>query len=305
MKRHSSPASVLHAALLGACLACAGASALAQQAPAAAPAAAPVPSREALDRRLQSTATLIETSSGAKQIDASGNAAAKAKRERARELHAEATTALKAGDLARSSKLLDDAARTMFEGVRAAAPEQVTGGKQKSDFDARLESTRALLDAQKRIAAEKSAGPRAAELTQRIESMIGEAVAQTQAGKVDEGRRTLDQAYLAAKAAIGGMRGGETVVRSLNFATKEEEYHYEIDRNDTHRMLVDVLLKEKRGTASVDAMVDQSLKTAAQLRRDAEGQAARKDHEGAVKTLEESTRELVKAIRGAGVYIPG
>jgi hypothetical protein len=134
---------------------------------------------------------------------------------------------------------------------------------------------------------------------------MAQAVEQSSAGRVEEGRRTLDEAYLTAKAAIGGMRGGETVVRSLNFATKEEEYHYEIDRNDTHRMLVDVLLKEKRGMASVDAMVDQSLEVAAGLRRQAEEQAARKEHETAVKTLEESTRELVKAIRGAGVYIPG
>jgi hypothetical protein len=94
-------------------------------------------------------------------------------------------------------------------------------------------------------------------------------------------------------------------VRSLNFATKEEEYHYEVDRNDTHRMLVQMLLKDKRGGAAVDSMVEQSVTAAAQLRTQADEQASRRDHETAVKTLEQSTRELVKAIRGAGVYIPG
>jgi hypothetical protein len=162
-----------------------------------------------------------------------------------------------------------------------------------------------LLDAQKRIAAEKNAGPRAGELSQRIESLIAQADEMARGGRMADARRTLDDAYMAVRAAIGGMRGGETVVRSLNFANKEEEYRYEVDRNDTHRMLVQVLLKDKRGAAGVDAMVDQSLVASAKLRTQADEQASRREHEAAVKTLEESTRELVKAIRGAGVYIPG
>jgi hypothetical protein len=265
----------------------------------------PPPDREQLERKLVSTSTLIESSSGARQIESGGAPAAAAQRERARELHRQADAALRGGQLENAARLLDEASRAMFDAVRLAAPEQISGPKQRTDFDARMESTRALLDAQKRIAAEKSAGPRAAELSQRIELLMAEANELARAGRLADARRTLDQAYLAVKAAIGGMRGGETVVRSLNFATKEEEYRYEIDRNDTHRMLVQVLLKDKRDAAAVDAMVDQSLASAARLRSQAEQQAARREHEAAVKTLEDSTRELVKAIRSAGVYIPG
>ena len=265
----------------------------------------PPPDREQLERKLTSTSSLIESSSGAKQIESSGVAGAAAQRTRARELHRQAAEALKAGHLEAAAKLLDDASRAMFEGVRLAAPEQLVERKQRADFDARMESTRALLEAQKRIAAEKSAGPRAGELSKRIETQLAEAVEMARGGRLADARRTLDQAYLAVKAAIGNLRGGETVVRSLNFATKEEEYHYEVDRNDTHRMLVQMLLKDKRDKAAVDTMVEQSVSAAAQLRAQADEQASRRDHETAVKTLEQSTRELVKAIRGAGVYIPG
>jgi DNA-directed RNA polymerase subunit L len=100
------------------------------------------------------------------------------------------------------------------------------------------------------------------------------------------------------------LRGGDTIVRTLNFASKAEEYLYEIDRNDAHRMLVQMLLKDKRGGAT-DTMVDHAVAEAARLRAQAEDEAGRRNHEAAVRTLEESTRELVKAIRGAGVYIPG
>jgi len=261
--------------------------------------------RSQLERKLTSTRTLIETSSGAKQIEASGDPDAATQRARARELHAKAGDALRSDQLESASKLLDEASRAMFAGVRKASADQVSGRKERADFDARMLSTRALLEAQKRVAAEKNSGQPAREVSTRVERLLGEASDQARSGLLGDARRTLDQAYMAVKASAIGLRDGDTVVRSLNFATKAEEYHYEIDRNDTHRMLVDMLLKEKRGMASVGAMVDQALSAAASLRTQAESEAARRDHDAAVKTLEQSTRELVKAIRGAGVYIPG
>lgn len=261
----------------------------------------PAPDREQLERRLASTATLIESSSGAKQIEASGAPDAAAQRAKARDLHKRGAEALRAGDLAASSKLLDEASRAMFEGVRLAAPKQVADAKERTDYNARLESTRALVDAQKRIAAEKG-GPRAAEPAQQAEALIADGEKLVAAGKLTEGRAKVDQAYWIVKAAIGTARNGDTLVRSLNFATPEEEYHYEIDRNDTHRMLVQMLLKDRGGN---DAMVNQSVSASGRLRTQAEAEAGRKDHKTAIKTLEESTRELVKAIRAAGVYIPG
>ena len=261
------------------------------------------PDRDQLERKLTSTATLIDSSTAAKQIEASGIREAADRRAKARELHGKAGEALRAGDLEGSSRLLDEASRAFIEAVRLARPEQVADAKQRTDYQARVESTRALLEAQKRIAAEKNQA-RAGETSRQVEGMIAEAERQAQAGRLPDARRTIDQAYLTVKAAIGSMRGGETVVRSLNFETPADEYHYEIDRNDTHRMLVDMLLKEKRG-GSTDAMVDQAVKSAAELRVRAEAEAGRKDHKTAIKTLEDSTRELVKAIRAAGIYIPG
>lgn len=271
---------------------------------AAAQAGAP-PDRAQLERKLASTSLLIESSSAARQIEASGIAEAAAERSRARELHRQAGEALAAGQLEAAAKLLDEGSRAMIAGVRLAASDQLAARKQRADFDARMDSTRALLEAQKRIAAEKGAGPRASDVSARVEAMMAQAADLARAGKLADGRRTLDQAYLAVKVAAIGLRDGDTVVRSLNFADKREEYLYEIDRNDTHRMLVQMLLKDKRGAAGVDAMVEQSMASAATLRAQAEQQAARREHDAAVRTLEQSTRELVKAIRGAGVYIPG
>ena len=67
---------------------------------AALPAAPPAAAQDLvqLERRLQSVATLIESSSAARQIEASGEPAAREKRDNARLIHREAAVTLKAGD---------------------------------------------------------------------------------------------------------------------------------------------------------------------------------------------------------------
>lgn len=262
--------------------------------------------QEQLERRLGSVETLIEKSSAAKQIEASGNAQAQGQRAKARELRKQAEEAYKAGKLPEATRLLDEAAKMMFESVRLAAPEDVTREKKQRDFDNRMESVKALLAAQKRISAEKNMGAKGSETSAKIEAQMREAQALATAGKLDEGRAVLDSVYVTTKTAIEGMRSGDTLVRSLHFSSKEEEYHYEVDRNDTHKMLVKVLLEEKRSTnPGLEGMVQKYVDQAASLRANAENLAAKKDFEGAVKALEDATKELVRAIRSAGLYIPG
>jgi hypothetical protein len=66
--------------------------------------------------------------------------------------------------------------------------------------------------------------------------------------------------------------------------------------------MVDLVLGEKR---EVGPMVKPLLERAVLLRREAEAQAQRGDHGSAIRTLEDSTRELVRVIRAGGIYIPG
>ena len=269
-------------------------------------AARPPEDKQQLERRLASVATLIEQSTAAKQIETSAVPEALALRSKARELRKQAEGAYASGNYADASRLLDQAAKMFFDGVRLAAPEQVTGEKKKLDFDNRMESVKALLAAQKRISAEKREGAKGAETSKAIEAQIREAAALAAAGKIDQGRVLLDQIYLTAKVAVEGLREGDTLVRSLNFASKEEEYLYEVDRNDTHKMLIKVLLNEKRASnAGLESMVQKYIDQADALRVNAEAVAAKKDFEAGIKLLEDSTKELVRAIRGAGVYIPG
>jgi len=66
------------------------------------------------------------------------------------------------------------------------------------------------------------------------------------------------------------------------------------------------LLREKiSNSTTTRAMVDKFLGKADELRKKADGQASAGEYESAVTTLEQSTKEIVRAIRSAGIYIPG
>lgn len=235
----------------------------------------------------------------------------------------EASALAAEGKLAEGRGILDRAyalVKTDIQGLRggetlvkthaggSAVTQAASGGKskQRQDFDNRMASVDALLMAQRRIVEEKKGGAKETQVGDRIGAMMVEAEALAAAGKLEQGREVLDRAYVMVKKDIQGLRGGETLVRSLNFASKEEEYRYEIDRNDTHTMLVDLLLKEKRQSVSgLDEIVSSRIKQAMLLRAMAEAFAAQGDFESGIKKLEESTHEIVHAIRAAGVFIPG
>lgn len=258
--------------------------------------------RQQLEKRLESVKTLLEKSTAAKQIAANGDPASIEQQKKAMALWDEAKLAIERGDLALAQKRLVDAPKIFFGAARLAAPEKILEEKLRSDFRNRRDSVIALLDAQKRISAEKGKDSEVAKANHSIEAMLAEADSLATGGKFTQARATADKAYLLAKATVGQMRSGDTLVRSLSFASKADEYKYEIDRNDSLAMLFKVLIEQSgRSNSNVDALIREG----ADLRSLAEKKSAEGDYAEGVRLLEESTARLVRAIRSAGIYIPG
>ncbi|MCB1744362.1 MAG: hypothetical protein KDK91_28595 [Gammaproteobacteria bacterium] len=258
-----------------------------------------------LENRFANVQRLIETSSGAQRVQDSDSAEARARRQQARALLERADAARQRGDAAAARELLGEASRTMFDAVRLAGTPESLKTKHNDDFDARRRSLEALTTALQRISTEKGRGERFRTLLQELDTLVARAVQLRNGNQMDEGRALLDQAYDKAKRGVEQLRGGDTLVRSLNFASKEEEYHYEVDRNDTHRMLLEVLGKESDGGGQMARMTASFVDQATDLRSRAEGQARAGNYAAAVKTLEQSTQHLIRALRSSGIYIPG
>lgn len=184
--------------------------------------------------------------------------------------------------------------------AKPAAPVAAADPREQKEYAARKDSTKALRDALARIAEEKNDDKGRAEV-KVVDKLMGDADAEL-ADNARRGRAILDHAYLRTKVQIERLRGGETLVRTLQFDSKGDEYRYEQDRNETYRMLIPMLVPN--GSAR-EAQLKGTLERAVKLRADADAQAKRNELDNALKTIDESTAEYQKAIRNAGVLLPG
>jgi hypothetical protein len=67
-----------------------------------------------------------------------------------------------------------------------------------------------------------------------------------------------------------------------------------------------MLLQEKLASNKrLGQLVDMNMRLAKKLRYQAEQAADDKDYDSAIKLMEDSTKQIIRAIRAAGVYIPG
>lgn len=259
----------------------------------------------AVKSRLENVRRLVTSSSGARRVIEGSDMAAKSLRNEAELALRTAEKAFAAGQIEQTQEALQQATEKMFSAIRSVGTGKDGVDKQERDFRHKAESVDVLLTAIERIASEK--GGRAGVLANARSVRAEVASAQTLADRGDftRARQQLDESYETAKLELEKLREGETLVRSLSFASPREEYDYEIDRNETHRMLLKVLTSDTEKHAGMQKLIDNYVDRSAVLRRKADHEAGKGAYAEAVRTLEESTRYLQRAIRSAGVYIPG
>ena len=266
--------------------------------------AEPAKSRDT-SARLSYVERLLTESSAAQKVESSGDPEAIELKAEAQS-HFEKARVLFDGDDTEAAEVeLSEAVRLLTEAARAANGGVSVSQKQTDDYGQRRESVEALAKAHDRIATEKGLDDMNRELQAKVSAELIASDALLQKGNGTEARAMLDATYETVKTSLEQLRGGDTLVRELHFETSKDEYLYELDRNDTHQMLVQVLFAEKMESSPMRATAETFISKAAALREDAESAAGMQKYEEAIELLEESTKELIRAIRSAGVYIPG
>ena len=262
-------------------------------------------SAASIDSRLAFVDKLLTQSSAARQVKASDNAKAGQLYATASNQYQAAVAARADGNLQDASNSLSSAIRSMYAAVDASNDRQATSDRSERTFERRLDSVNALLDAHDRITDEKGIKSVHLSLLSSIDKDLATAKKLNREGDAPEARAHLDLVYQAVIQAVEELRQGETLVRQLKFESDEDEYRYEVDRNDTHKMLVNLLVENQSTPESNKERSRERVAAADQLRRNAEELADDGKYAQAITVLEQSTSELVKAIRGAGIYIPG
>lgn len=258
-----------------------------------------------IDSRVNFLGKLINTSSGARQVIKSNDPEVSELYLKAKSLFSQAKEQFDLDNNSQGSALLDQSVKTMFTAIRRATPVSLGNNKLKHDFDKYKKSVNALSKAFNRIADEQKNYTSKEKINSQLDKILARANKLIIARKYAPAKTELDKAYHLLKVSIESLRDGQTLVRSLNFATPKEEYHYELDRNNTHKMLIKILLDGKDNSAYTKKMIMKFTQKAKSLGILAEQAAHENNFEQAIGLLEQSTKQLVRAIRSAGIYIPG
>jgi len=232
---------------------------------------------------------------------------ASAKAAEARGMLARARQAEAAGRLDEAAGLASTAYALLREELRKASARSSvptataaadTAARLPAGYAARREAALELRKAVLRVSAEKHV---AADGIAAFDSALASADAHAAAGRGEQAGAELKLAYESIKKQLVELRSGDTLVRSLKFERPEDEFNYELDRNETFAMLVELLAGEARSGERARAFLEK----ARSLRAAADEAGRRGDFSGGIGLLENSSREYQKVIRNAGILIPG
>lgn len=224
----------------------------------------------------------------------------------ARKLVDEASRNLAAGKLDQAEDALNRAIELVTAHTRRISEGAVKSARAQQLYESRIASVKALADAFDRVSQEKGVrSTRGNNVRSSLNVMLAEIEAMAIRGNYEQAIVQLDQAYTSITAELSKLRDGDKLTKELHFASAEEEYIYEIDRNDSHVFLLKMTLSEKAPHPSFLPQIEAMRGEAEELRKQAEAQAGKKDFADAIKSLSESTDKLIRALRMGGAYIPG
>lgn len=248
---------------------------------------------------------LATRSVSAKTIENSGDAAAIAKLDQARTLITEANGLISDGQYDGADQKLDQALALINAETRRLSKSDVNEARAQEGYQKRLHAVETFLTAYERVSSDQGSSAANKAQAAEIKRLIGQARGLAGEGDYETAQTILEDAYQIARGDIRTLRQGQTLKRSLDFATVEEEYNYERGRNDSHFMLLKFAMSEKKPAASMLGRITQYEGDAQSIRDQAEQNAASGDFDGAIQDLNESTNTLLKAIRMSGIFVPG
>jgi len=277
------------------------------QEPRRAPAPTPLvmPSRQLVEQKDAFVGRLLGDSSEAVRIAESGNPEARESLSRANELRARARDALERGDLRAADAAFNEAIGMIAKARRLAPDASYRAIEQRfrynrlvSTLDALQRSYRGHLSRIGRAESEDPGWNAVSLLIQRAQSLR----TSDQLGQANLALLRAEQRLLEA---FGGMLSGSTLDYTPRFSGEAEEFVFELERNRGYRELVPIALSELKPSGDAARRVEHHLETDRSLSGKARELAGRKRYAEALSTIRASTVSLQRALRAAGLAVPG
>lgn len=266
----------------------------------------PEEKREALEHKFTLVFRILYQSPGAARIDASDREQAKAQLALARERFSGARREIVLENLEAADGLLSDALR-MF----GLAAREVPNPAQEQDarrvrFTRMLDEIQAFQGSQFLSARRQSRGDKTTRNPgiEQARDLIREAQRLADTERFAEALGVLEKARDVIVSEAGALLASKTLVYDLNFASPEDEFEYESARYDSHADLIEIAVAKYRPGPEAVRDIGELVEKSRRARSLARELAVHGDYPTGIKTLQDATSLLQRALERAGLALP-
>jgi tetratricopeptide (TPR) repeat protein len=248
--------------------------------------------RATLDSKLRLVKIVLSESPAARRIPQSDNEQAKKNLADARALYAMAEIDAAAGRPGPALKQLDEALRLIVAASHMVPDPAQAAARERARYAELRAAIRTFLKLHKNL------------VVDHIDTLMDKAEAQAAAGDFQEANVLLDNAYKIVVSTLNKMMAAETITYGVKFDTPAEEFQHELARNIGYEGLVPIALAQSNATRDIAVLAESYVQRSRVLRSTAQQQSAGGDYPAALKTIQEATAHLQRALHTAGIFVP-
>lgn len=253
-----------------------------------------------LTSKLQLLEKLLQGSSLAKRIERSGNSQAEALLATARKSLVQSEEELYAGQYEAAEAAANQGINAVTTASRMVVDRRYEEAGDRERYQQLRKRVLSFTEAFQRVVIEKQGQDIAGLLDQKkVGELLLDAEGLVQKGNYAMANQRMTEAADAVEHALSRARDKETLLHELKFDTPVDEYNYEKQRNKSYELLVDILEKERKGKGLED--VRAAIELNRRRRAEADELVDGGDVVAAIRTLEEGTENLARALRRSGL----
>src|SRR6185369_11314988 len=278
---------------------------LAQPAEPKQPAVRPPVSAQIVEQKMTMVDKMLNQSPVAARVLTSQNEQARRHFTSARELVSHARALSTGGQLRGADALLNEAIWEISKAQQLVPDPGSQQAGERARF-AQLEDSVAALQRTALIALplpSSQQGESTAHTTASANALVEQALALARADKYIEANKQLDRALVLLLKDASARLTGQTIVYDRRFASRREEFDFELAHHRSFERLVPLALLEFRPAPEALVLVERYVAQARELRERGEALIA-SDAMAAIKSVVDGTDSLRRALQAAGLSVP-
>lgn len=251
-------------------------------------------SRDDIQRKVEYAHLLVNVSEQARRIADSDNAEARKLRRQAEQQVQQASSALEKGDLEAAARAVNEAFRLYTLAAQMVPDPKLLEQRQREEY-AHLLSQVFAFEAWTK---DNKGSASIAWIREVVDKAQGLAIV----GYREEANRILNDALNRMIDEVSRSLEAKTITYDLDFDTPEDEYRYELRRNKDYVRLIPIAIGQRQPSENVRKLIERLTRQASELRAQAERLFERGQVKQAIKTMEQSTEKLQRALKMLGVH---